>query len=247
MQSPSVIKIFCGLFLALGFSAAQAQYGYVPQPVPGNAAYSTPGMDPNMNMAPTVSGGPGYAPQQAYSTTPTHSLLTYGQLEANYSYIDLKDSSLDGGNGIDVSLMVQLFKPFFLHGEVNWVSGSGGSSSKDFDFSTIALGGGVFLPLFTDRVHLVLEAGGLYSSLSAEKDSLSFNDGAFYISPMLRVAVTNDLELQAGVTLTSADNYDTTTVDLGGYYRLFSWMDLGLGASLGDVTNTYHAGIRFRW
>ena len=230
MSSRLLIRFLCGLACALGVSAF-GQYGYVPQ---GN---------PDPGMESSSYGNAGNS-SSSYSASSRSNLLGYGQLEANYSFIDFKDSPLDGGNGIGVSLMAELFKPFFLHGTVNWVSGSG--DAKDFDFTTVAIGGGAYWAI-TDRFHLVGEVGGLYSSLSASKDNLSFNDGAVYVSPSLRVAVTNDLELRAGVTLTSADNFDATTVDLGGYFRLFSQMDLGLGAALGDVTNTYHAGVRFRW
>jgi hypothetical protein len=228
MSSRFLIRFLCGLALTLGVSAF-GQYGYVPQgsPDPGTEAY----------------GNSGYS-SSSYSSSSHSNLLGYGQLEANYSFIDFKDSPLDGGNGIGASLMAELFKPFFLHGTVNWVSGSG--DAKDFDFTTIAIGGGAYWAI-VDRFHLVAEVGGLYSSLDTSKDSLSFNDGAVYFSPSVRLAVTDALELRAGVTMTSADNFDSTTVDLGGYFRLFSQMDLGLGAALVDVTNTYHAGVRFRW
>jgi hypothetical protein len=36
-------------------------------------------------------------------------------------------------------------------------------------------------------------------------------------------------------------------VNLGAYYKLFSQMDIGLNAGLGDATRTYDLGVRFRW
>jgi hypothetical protein len=198
-------------------------------------------------MAPQTSmyGGPAYAPPQAYNAPSGSSLLTYGQLEAQYRFTSFKKSSIQDSSGLEVGLMAQLFNPFFIHATVDW-SSAGGSKSKSYDFSTISVGMGGYFAL-SDRFHVVAEVGGLYSSLSANKESLSFSDGAIYVNPYLRFAATNNLELQAGITLTSADNYDSSTFDLGGYYRLFSQMDLGLGAEFGDVTNNYHVGIRFRW
>lgn len=264
MSPRALIKLLSVLVLTIG-SSSYGQYGYVPQGAPPPGAGLAPGtqyMDPNMGMAPQTQymspqmspqmapsqnmyGGPAYAPQQAYTAPAGSSILSYGQIEAQYRYVSFKDTKMEDGSGIHASLMTQLFNPFFIHGQVDWVS-AGGSKSKSYDFSTISIGVGGYFAI-TDRFHVVAEVGGLYSSLEANKESLSFDDGAIYVNPSIRFAATNDLELQAGVTLTSADNYDSSTFDLGGYYRIFSQMDLGLGASFGDVTNNYHLGVRFRW
>lgn len=272
MSPRALINLLGGLVLTL-CADAYGQYGYVPQgaapPPAGAGLMAGPGgaqvMDPNMGMAPQMSpmapqmspgmqmapapamyGGPGFAPQQAYTPPMGSALLSYGQIEAQYRLISFKDTKIDDGNGIHASLMTQLFNPFFIHATVDWASGGGSAKSKSYDFSTISVGIGGYFAL-SDRLHIVAEVGGLYSSLSANKESVSFDDGAIYVNPYIRFAATNDLELQAGITLTSADNYDSSTFDLGGYYRIFSQMDLGLGASFGDVTNDYHLGVRFRW
>lgn len=272
MSPRALVPFLCGLVLAIS-ADVYGQYGYVPQgggAPPAGAGLMAPGsapmMDPYMGMAPAPSpmapamsppmqmapstamyGGPaGYPPPQPYTAPAGSSILSYGQLEAQYRYTSFKDTKMEDGSGIHASLMTQLFNPFFIHATVDWVSGGGGTKSKDYDFSTIAVGVGGYFAL-SDRFHVVVEVGGLYSSLSANKESISFDDGAIYVNPSIRFAATNDLELQAGITLTSADNYDSSTFDLGGYYRIFSQMDLGLGASFGDVTNDYHLGVRFRW
>ena len=269
MSPQALVKFLCGLILTISASA-YGQYGYVPQGAPPAGAGLMPGpggaqvMDPYMGMAPAQSqmspamspgvpmapttamyGGPAYAPQQAYNAPSGSSLLSYGQLEAQYRMTSFKKSSIEDSSGIEVGLMAQLFNPFFIHATVDWAS-AGGSKSKSYDFSTITVGMGGYFALSV-RFHVVAEVGGLYSSLSPNKESVSFSDGAIYVNPSIRFAATNDLELQAGLTLTSADNYDSSTFDLGGYYRLFSQMDIGLGASFGDVTNNYHLGVRFRW
>lgn len=264
------------LSITLLFSAGScfAQFGYVTQTpsagagVAQQAGYSA---DPY-----TVAGGGGvgYAnqgyvtQQQGYATqgyvnqgyanqgytsafgapaAAAGGMLTYGQLEIEYAYNTFKDKTVDPSSGIGLGLMAQLFNPFFLHGKFNWASTtSSGSSKNSYDFSTVSIGGGVYFPI-TPQIHLVGEVGGLYSSLSANKSSLSFSDGAFYVNPYLRIAASELLELDVGVLMTSANNYNARVLELGGYYKMFSSMDMGLGADFGDQGNTYHLGVRFRW
>jgi hypothetical protein len=228
--------------------------------------------DPNMGMgapgsyvdASAYGGQPGYAPQPAYGGQPNYmaqpgyapmgsavggSMLTYGQFEAQYNYTDFDSEGVDPANGIGLSLMAELFNPFFLHAAFNWGVGSGADDSTEdnsYNFRTVSVGGGAHFDI-TPRLHLVGEVGGIYSSLNADKNSLSFTDGALYIHPYFRFAATNKLELKSGILITSADDYDSYVFDIGGYYQLFSKMDLGLGADIGDQSKNYHLGVRFRW
>lgn len=255
--------------------AASAQYGYSVQgPSPGvspggapqytppaSSPYASSGsyyqqqtFDPNMGMAaPTSYGGPSYTGQQNYPGQPAPAasvgggMLTYGQLEVDYLRTTHDNKSLGASDGVGISLMTQLFHPFFLHFGVDFSSGNDKTfSAKNYDFSTITLGGGGYFAI-TPRFHLVGEIGFLYANLDASKNSLSFSDGAVYIKPSLRFAATDSLELDGGLTATSADKYDSFVFDLGGYYKIFSQMDLGLNVGFGDQTTSYRAGVRFRW
>jgi hypothetical protein len=254
--------------LLLVAGAASAQYGYSVQGPPpagmgvGNApppgtgyAPAGPSMDPNMGMAPTSYGGPAYTGQQNYPPQqavapqmPTTPLLSYGQLEVDYLYTTYKDPGLHASNGASVSLMAKLFDPFFLHFAVDLGNGSTNSfSSKNYSFSTVHLGGGGYIAL-SDRVHLTGEVGLLYAHLdTGSGNSVGFSDGAVYMMPGIRFAATDSLELDGHLTATSSDKYDSFIFDVGGYYKLFSQMDVGLDVGFGDQSTTYKAGIRFRW
>jgi hypothetical protein len=255
----AVMLSFALLFVA---GAASAQYGYTVQgPQPGGAppmgnSYATagPSMDPNMGMATTTYGGPSYTGQQNYppsqsigqavAATP---LLSYGQLEADYLYTTYKDKSIQPSNGASISLMAKLFDPFFLHFGVDLGNGSAtGYSSKNYSFDTIHLGFGGFIPL-SERVHLTGEVGFLYAHLDSTSSSIGFSDGAVYMMPGIRFAATDSLELDGHLTATSSNKYDSFIFDVGGYYKLFSQMDVGLDVGFGDASTTYKAGVRFRW
>jgi hypothetical protein len=239
------------VLLLLGAAPAHAQFGYAVQ-APAAGSGLPPGGGFTANPY-TVAGGAGFTQQQnfgpAAATMPVSSMLTYGQLEGRYVYNTFKTDGVASSSGLALGLTAQLFNPFFLHADFNWSSTSGsgsGLSSKSYDFSTISIGGGGYFAI-TDRVHLVAEVGGLYSSLSASKDKLSFSDGAIYMNPKLRFLATEVLELDVGLLLTSADNYNSSVLQLGGYWRMFSSMDLGGGVDFGDMQNSYHVGVRFRW
>lgn len=254
---------------------ASAQYGYSVQGPPpagagvGGAPQYTPGyspsspayapanptFDPNMGMGTTNYGGPAYTgqqqnypPQPGYGAAPVSAgMLTYGQLEVDYKRTTYSDKKLAASDGVAISLMTELFHPFFLHFGADFSTGTEKSlSAKNYDMSTFTLGGGGFFAI-TNRLHLTGEIGFLYSNLSTSKSNLSFSDGAVYMMPGVRFAATDSLELDGHLTATSADKYDSFIFDLGGYYKIFAQMDLGLNVGFGDQSTTYKAGVRFRW
>lgn len=259
---------FVSCSLVLSASMCMAQFGYVTQvPAAGagagqNVASIDPYLASNGGYAPQGYAQQGYAQagysaqgyaQQGYAANygapagQPGGMLTYGQLSGSYIYRTFKDKSVDASHGLALSLTAQLFNPFFLRGTFDWSSGNGkGLSKEGYDFTKVSIGGGAYFQI-TPQLHIVGEIGGMYSSLSANKDSVSFTDGAIYVNPYLRFAATEALELNLGVLLSSADKYNSRVLELGGYYRMFSAMDVGFGAALGDQQNDYHLGVRFRW
>lgn len=253
-----------GLVGVLGFllsSDAHAQWGYGPSNgAPGqvvtmdpNAGASTP-MTSNYGTANYSGYGGGAVPppqQQALGpaagVSGANSMLTYGQLQGFYRYTNFDVDELNGAHGLGLSLSAELFRPFYVKGAFNWATASTADDDDDsYDFAEASLGAGAYFAI-TDRFHLFAEVGGTYASLSGDKSSIEFSEGALYVTPGLRFAATESLELDFSVTATSADDYDAYTVDLAGYYRLFSSMDIGVGTGIGDATQNYFAGIRFRW
>lgn len=246
-------------FLASGSGVAFGQqYGYAPQYGSGYDYPPDPqGVGGNREMS---YGAPGYGnyapppPQSGSSFGGAQSsfgpnLINYGYLKADYIHTSMKEDGLNGSNGIGVKLSVELFKPLFLTGGFDWGSsggGSGGDSGDGYDFNTFHLGGGLYLPIH-QRFHLFGEVGGLYSKLDAADDTLSFDDVALYVRPGLRFAATEAFEVQAGLMVTSADNYDAMVFDVGAYFRVFSQFDLGLGADFGDNSTSFRGGVRLRW
>jgi len=252
------------LFFALFFTVAtaSAQYGYTVQaPTPAGMAvggtqsaspsYASagPSTDPSMGMASAGYGGPAYtgqensSPSQSMST----SLLSYGQLEVDYLHTTYKDKTINPSDGASISLMAKLFDPFFLHFGVDLGSGSSKAFlSQSYNFSTVHLGGGGFIAL-SDRVHLTGEVGMVYAHLDTTSNSVGFSEGAVYVMPGIRFAATDALELDGHLTATSSDRYDSFIFDVGGYYKVFSQMDVGLDVGFGDQSKIYKAGVRFRW
>lgn len=199
----------------------------------GDASYGSTGYDYG-SSAPTY-------------TTDGPNILNYGFLEAGYQYRNPKDDALEGSHGLALTLSAQLFKPLFVKAEFGWSkSGGGGRASREYDFTYASLGAGLYLPI-TSKFHFVGEVGGIYGKLDASRDSLSFTEGAVYARPALRFAPVEYLELQAGVTVSSADDFDATIVDVSAFLRVLKQLDLGVGVDFGDEFTGFTGGLRVRW
>lgn len=246
------------LLLLLAFHSVPAlgQYQYYGAPNDGMGAMSSmPPAPPPVSTQPTYPGygsdmsygSPGYPSDASFNNSSAPNILSYGFLEGGYQYQNPKNSSLEGSHGLALSLSAQLFKPLFIRADFGWsMSSGGGSKSREYDFTSASLGAGLYLPI-VDKFHFVAEVGGQYGKLDAERDRLSFTEGAIYARPSLRFAPVEFLELQAGLTVTSSDSFDTMVFDLGAYFRVLSQLDLGVNVDLGDEFTGFTGGIRFRW
>jgi hypothetical protein len=227
----------------------------LPAPAAGSP-YAGPTMvDPNAGM-----GYGGYqepAPANSWGSTMAQSmgggtpLLNYSYVEAGYRFVDPKVEGANGSHGLGVALVMDLPTVFFLKGSFTWGSGSGERSAKtaanaDYKLSTISIGGGAYMAI-TPKFHFVGEVGLVYANFQADGVNKSYTDGGIYIRPSMRYQVVDWMELQAGVTVTSASDYDSKIVDFSGYFRIFPQVDFNLGADFGDATRTFKTGARLRW
>lgn len=188
-----------------------------------------------------------------YGTKQGPSLVNFNNLEVFYRYVDPKNSNLDGASTIGGALTIALFNPLYVKVGASWGSGPGGSGTvggavnANYDFATIQAGAGFHTSLISDKLTFVAEAGIVYASLRATDSSLSFSDGAIYVRPALRFTPLDFLEVQAGVTVSSADRYDSKLVDLSTYFRVLPMFDIGIGADFGDTTRAFRTSLRLRW
>lgn len=187
--------------------------------------------------------------QQSMGSGP--SMLNYKYVEAFYKFTDPKENGMNGSHGLGLALVMDLPTIFFLKGTFAWNSGSGERSAKaaanaDYDLSTITVGGGAYMAI-TPKLHFVAEAGLIYANFQADGVNKSYTDGGIYLRPSLRYLVLEWLELQAGVTVASTDDYDSKILDFSGYFRVFPMFDLNLGADFGNQNRSFRAGGRLRW
>lgn len=238
----------------------------MPPPAP-TAAVGAPPMytDPYASAPPPSGGVSSYAPQGSgvYSPPPSNAgystgatgpnLVNFNNVEVFYRYVDPKSSNLDGAHTIGGALTVALFNPLYLKFGASWGSGPGGSGNlggaakADYDFASVQAGAGFHTSLINERLTFVAEAGLNYTSLKAKDSSLSFSDGSIYVRPALRFTPLDWLELQGGVTVSSADKYDSKMLDLSAYFRVLPMFDLGVGADFGDATRAFRTAVRLRW
>ncbi len=178
-------------------------------------------------------------------------IVNYNYIELNYRYLQPKNKGLDGANTIGGTLSVALFEPLFLKFGAYWGSGKGGgtagATNTNYDFASVQASVGFHTQLVDPRLQFTGEAGLMYANLKSSNTALSFSDGAIFVRPALRFAPTEAIELQAGVTVSSADKYDSKMVDLNGYFRVMPKLDLGVGLDFGDTTRGFRGNIRYRW
>ncbi len=216
--------------------------------------YAGPTMaDPYANYGyqqPAQTNAWGSTVQQSMGGT-SPSMLNYKYVEAFYRFTDPKDSEMNGSHGLGVALVMDLPTIFFLKGSFTWNSGSGeqtarGAANADYDLSTITIGGGAFMPI-TQKLHFVGEVGLVYANFQADGINKSYTDGGIYVRPSLRYQVLDWMEVQAGVSVASTDDYNSKVFDVGGYFRVMPLFDLNIGADFGDQSRGFKAGGRLRW
>ncbi len=242
-----------------GIQALRAADAYTPvSPILPPPAADSPYAGPTL-MEPDLPAQQDYSFREVATTNSWNtasaslasSMLSYNFIDANYRYLDPKGGSLDGSHGLGVSLSLALFEPFFVKAGLNWSSTSGdqsarGAASAGYDLATVSVAGGVYLPI-TQRLHFVGEVGLVYADLDADGSDISYSEAGIYLRPAVRYQMTEWLELQGGVTLSSTDDYDSESLDLGAYFRVFPQVDLNVGFDFGDSNRTFRAGARLRW
>lgn len=229
---------------------------YASAPPPGPVSSYAPQGTGNYSPPPVSPGG--YAGNGGYNnygeavkTGPD--IVNFDSMEVFYRYVSPKEADLDGAHTIGGALTVALFNPLYLKVGASWGSGSGGAgniagaANADYDFASISAGAGFHTTLIHNRLTFVAEAGMTYASLKAKDSSLSFSDGSIYVRPALRFTPFDWLEVQGGVTVSSADKYDSKVLDLSAYFRVLPMLDLGIGADFGDATRAFRTAVRLRW
>jgi hypothetical protein len=220
---------------------------YAGAPQPGAVSSYAPQGAGGYNNTPTMGAG-------AYSTQPQGpSIINFKNIEAFYRYLAPKQSQLSGANTIGAMLTVSLMNPFYLKFGASWGSAPGSSSTFNnaakvsYNFASVQAGAGFHTALINEKLIFVAEAGLIYANLKSNNTSVSFSDGSIYIRPALRYKPLDWLELQAGVTVSSADKYDSKTLDFTSYFRLLPMFDVGVGADFGNISRAFRTSLRLRW
>jgi hypothetical protein len=217
---------------------------YATAPAPGQMSSYTPQGVSNYSSGPASAANYGAKPAGP-------NMVNFNNVEAYYRYVAPKADNLSGANTIGATLTVALFNPLYLKFGASWGSGGGGSvtgaTKGNYDFASIQAGAGFHTPLINDKLTFVAEAGLTYASLKAQDTTVSFSDGSIYVRPALRFTPMNWLEVQAGVTVSSADKYDSKMVDLTTYFRVLPMFDIGVGGDFGNTTRAFRTSLRLRW
>ena len=177
----------------------------------------------------------------AFSTTVYADGFNYSSVTASYGQIDFDDFSSDTDLfGIEGSFAVsESFHVFAGYG-VGEIEDS--VSSVDMDQWNVGLG---YNNSLSDRIDLVVGLSYEYIELSAP-GLISIDDNGIGLSVGLRMAATENLEVDAGVSYVDfSDGGDNTAFGGGVLYNFTESFAVGANVSFDDDATGYNVGGRF--
>jgi hypothetical protein len=177
------------------------------------------------------------------AATAAHAQLSYNTMNLNYIH---GVSNIDGVDGLDGGSLEFSYSPI----KHLFLTAGAGMMTVDTVFGDIdgyALGGSVggYLPLGSEKLHLAGELGVSFNDLDTPGNSRG--DVGIHVSPYLRWAPMDALELRVGVAYSSIDESDEFTGILDGYAEIFESVDLHGGLSFGSDITEISAGVRLRF
>lgn len=172
--------------------------------------------------------------------------LKYTFVDLAYQYHDYEGEEVDGGHGFKLGLSVSPIPILFFTGSLAYSQAeSSFLESYDVDDFTAMLGGGGYLPL-GDVFHLVGEVGVIYSQVDTSLKDLEVDETGFYVRPQVRVAVTEQFELNGGARFTTVEN-STARFNVGLGVDLIEHIRLLGDFEFGEEENIFTGGIRLQW
>ncbi len=175
----------------------------------------------------------------AFSATVYADGFNYNHVTASYGQIDFDDSSSDGDLfGIEGSFAVsESFHVFAGYGV-----GEIEDTSVEMDQWNVGLG---YNNSLSDRVDLVVGLSYEYIELSTP-GQISIDDNGIGVSVGLRMAATDKLEVDAGISYVDfSDRGDNTAFGGGVLYNFTDSFALGANVSFDDDATGYGIGGRF--
>ena len=176
----------------------------------------------------------------AFSTAVYADGFNYNSVTATYGQIDFDDFDADGDIfGIEGSFAVSDSFHVFAGYGVGEVEDN--ISSIDLDQWNIGLGYNTSL---SDKIDLVAGLSYEYIELSAA-NQISIDDNGFGVNVGLRMAATDNLEVNAGIAYVDySDGGDNTAFGGAVLYNFTETFTLGLSAEFDDDVTAYSVGGR---
>lgn len=180
---------------------------------------------------------------------PAPEAFSYNFIEAGWTHVF--PDQLDDLDGYYGHISYSPVSNVFLFAEWNQSFGSesinvwGDHYSVDYDYSTLDLGAGVYLPLCSS-VDFVVTAAALRAEI--DTDFGGEDEWGFDASVGFRVRVLSNLELGAFYGLTLLDDADIHSASVGAVYSLTESVDLTVRASFSDDEDQeLGVGIRYNF
>ena len=167
--------------------------------------------------------------------------FNYNSVTASYGLIDFDDINADG-NTIGISGSAAVSESFHVFASYGVSDVDDGISSADIDQWNAGIGWNNSL---SDSVDLVVGLSYEYVDISVPGFG-SVDDNGFGLGVGLRMAASENLEIDAGVSYVDySDGGDNTAFGGGLLYNFTENFSLGASASFDDDVTQYSVGGRF--
>lgn len=179
-------------------------------------------------------GGKEIADGKACTAVCEESCFSYDFADIQYIYSSF--NSLEDGHGAGINFSKELGGNVYLTGSGSWTE-SGGA-----DLYGASAGAGYYIPV-NSRLHLNIEAGGLYSN---DNDLGEGEEWGFYAGPGLRYCLNQGLEIFANAYYTRFESgFDQWEFNVGLIADITDTVAFKLGGLLNEDDQAVMAGLRF--
>ncbi len=171
------------------------------------------------------------------------SAFSYGFVDLDYRFFSFEDEEIDDSSGFAGAVSVPIVDSFYIAGSLS-VTGTETEDGEDLDYLDWAIGPGVGLPIGYG-FDFVIDGGLARQKLEADAFEDPIDGYGWYISPGVRVGISDMFELNGGLTLMNIEDRDADLgLDFKALLRLTPNVSLSGTATFYEELNEYGLGVR---
>lgn len=171
--------------------------------------------------------------------------FSYGYFDFGYFQHEFERAGIDNADGFAGEISIPLIDSLFVKAALGYASPED-IMGDDLDYLAWELGAGLGIPL-TRSLDIVIEGGLAHQKLEGgliDRLDEAIDGYGYYVSPTVRLALGDLIELNGGVIFRNIDSDSDIAVDLKALLHLTSGISIWGGAIFSEEVNQYGVGLR---